>query len=652
MNFVQEHLVGRADFRAFYEGEGVRFRGRGEAFCPFHEDHTPSLSIDEKTGLFNCHAGGCGERGDPVNFLERKRGISASEAIAELRRRYNVDSPSRAANSPKVRRSLGTRAIEIRGVDGKVAAIHARTDFDDGTKTFSWAQPDGISGLNGKPLAELPLYRSEKIRGWQAGAPILVTEGEKAADALVAHEYRALGIVTGASGTPGVKALEPLRGHDVVLWPDNDDAGRDHMKRIAVLLKPIAKSVRILSWGKKPKDDAADFFARGGTEEQLDRMLAEAAEDGGNVNDVPKGWRTPAEVLEALPAPKFRFKTRIPSLNKAGREGLPTGIVVVLAGWPDAGKTGLGTEIVVDIAIDYDVVAVLFTPDGGQEATAIRCGGLVGLDQDKLEARDPDERAALASKLRDRRIFIVDDSQEGMVFERIVSDAEKFRPDLPHIYLLDSAQECLATEKADELDERHRAIALMRVVYRTVEANPIPSLAIVTSQVSGQAFAPGRRSDRTAPIGAPAESKKISFLSHLIVSLEGDPGREPEFGRAAVVKSKLRGPKPSFTLKVDARTSRLEEIDAVNVADVKEQTKAQTAKTRVNRIADRIETLLLKSGPLMTGDIQERVTGDKSDIKSALDALEGDNRAVWEKAGKTGKGRLWRATGKSKGSDS
>jgi hypothetical protein len=343
-----------------------------------------------------------------------------------------------------------------------------------------------------------------------------------------------------------------------------------------------------------------------------------------------------------LPQPKFRFATGIPALDAASRGGFPTGTVVVFSGWPDAGKTGLGTQIVTDIALHYEVVAVLFTPDGGQESTAIRIGGLLGLDQDKLEARDPEEKAKLEEKLRDRRIFIIDDSLEGMALDRIVSDAEKFRPDLPHVYFLDSAQECLATEKADELDERHRVIALVRAVYSTVKANPIPSLAIVTSQVSGQAFAPGKRSDRTNPLGAPAESKKISYLSHLMVSLEGDPSQEPEFGRAKVVKSKLRGTKPSFRLQVDPKTSRLSEVDPATITRAKEEARAKAQEARLSAITDRICARLQKSGPLLTGEIQDRVIGDKGDIKKTLDALEAQGRVEWEPTGQTGRGRRWR----------
>lgn len=293
MNFVQEHLVGRVDFRVFYEGEGVRFRGR-EAFCLFHEDQTPSLSIDIKKGLFRCHAGGCGASGDPVSFLAKKLGVSGGQAIALLRERYGINGNSRTSESIRrqARRAHETKAIEIRSQDGELVAIHRRTDFDDGTKNLSWAQPDGTASLNGKPIAELPLYGSEKIANWHPEAPILIVEGEKAADALNAREFNALGTVTGAAGTPGVQAFGPLRDRDVVLWPDNDEPGREHMRRIGERLAGIAKSVRAISWGEKPKDDAHDFFERGGTDEQLDRMLAEATRQPG-VSEGPPPKKSP-----------------------------------------------------------------------------------------------------------------------------------------------------------------------------------------------------------------------------------------------------------------------------------------------------------------------------------------------------------------------
>lgn len=45
MNFVQEHLVGPVDFRAFYATEGIVVRGK-RGLCPFHDDKNPSFDVD------------------------------------------------------------------------------------------------------------------------------------------------------------------------------------------------------------------------------------------------------------------------------------------------------------------------------------------------------------------------------------------------------------------------------------------------------------------------------------------------------------------------------------------------------------------------------------------------------------------------------
>jgi KaiC/GvpD/RAD55 family RecA-like ATPase len=464
--------------------------------------------------------------------------------------------------------------------------------------------------------------------------------------------------VTGANGTPGDAALEVLRDRDVFLWPDFDEPGRKHMTRIAERIAGTARSVRVLTLGERPGDDAVDFFERGGTTERLDQLLSDSqqwvnpdgAEDSATsghhpdskATRIPTAFRRPAEILTAIPRPRCRFLVpAFPTITAATRGGFPTGIVVVIVGWPDAGKTGLGTQIVLHIAMHYECVAVIFAPDGGQEATAIRIGGLLGIDQDKLEAREAAAVAELDELLRERRIFIVDDTQEGMAYENVRSHAETIRPDLPHIYLVDSAQEALATEDSDELDERHRVIDLMRSAYRTAEANPIPSTVFVTSQSTGLAFTPAKKGDRTPRMGAPAESKKVSYLCHMMIALEGDPSREPDFGSATVVKSKLRGPKPTFGLRVDPATSRLTEIDPAVVEQVETDRKHRGLEARVARIADRIVALLAKAGPLLVQDIRERVSGDKSEIAMALDGLEAQGVAKWEAAGKTGRGRAW-----------
>lgn len=164
---------------------------------------------------------------------------------------------------------------QIRDDSGALVAIHCRTDGAAGKRMW-WELPDGTKDLGGLALAELPLYGSERI-GDHGSRLIVIAEGEKAADALRAAGIPALGTVTGAASCPGWAALAPLTGCRVVLWPDNDEVGRQHMQRLAATLANIAASVGMVEWPDAPEHgDAADFLAAGKTAEDA-RALLEGA---------------------------------------------------------------------------------------------------------------------------------------------------------------------------------------------------------------------------------------------------------------------------------------------------------------------------------------------------------------------------------------
>jgi hypothetical protein len=152
---------------------------------------------------------------------------------------------------------------EIRNRHGEVQALHIRIDEPGGKKKCLWKLP-GVDeyGLNGRQLATIPLYRTELLDDWPEDMPVVLTEGEKAADALAQLHPAVLGTVTGAGAAPGDEALEPLRGRRVVLWPDADEPGREHMRRIGKALQGIANEVRVYEPEGMPEGgDAADHPA-------------------------------------------------------------------------------------------------------------------------------------------------------------------------------------------------------------------------------------------------------------------------------------------------------------------------------------------------------------------------------------------------------
>ena len=64
---------------------GARWTG----LCPFHEERTPSFSVDAQEKLYHCF--GCGVGGDVIKFVEEKDGLGFAEAVELLADRYGVE---------------------------------------------------------------------------------------------------------------------------------------------------------------------------------------------------------------------------------------------------------------------------------------------------------------------------------------------------------------------------------------------------------------------------------------------------------------------------------------------------------------------------------------------------------------------------------
>lgn len=105
-----------------------------------------------------------------------------------------------------------------------------RRDHPDGTKDVPWPP-----GLDGHALADLVYVAGDALP--PAGASVIVTEGEKAADAAAETGAYAIGTVGGASSTPGPAVVALLTRYLPTLSPDADTPGRDHMGRLAGALE-------------------------------------------------------------------------------------------------------------------------------------------------------------------------------------------------------------------------------------------------------------------------------------------------------------------------------------------------------------------------------------------------------------------------------
>jgi DNA primase len=76
-------------------GTQVRLRRAGRNFvglCPFHDEKTPSFSVNAERGFFHCF--GCGAGGTVFDFVMRAEGLTFGEALQSLARRYGVTLPA------------------------------------------------------------------------------------------------------------------------------------------------------------------------------------------------------------------------------------------------------------------------------------------------------------------------------------------------------------------------------------------------------------------------------------------------------------------------------------------------------------------------------------------------------------------------------
>lgn len=73
-------------------GEHVPLKKAGriyKALCPFHNEKTPSFTVDPDRRTYKCF--GCGVGGDVFTFLEAKEGLTRAEALARLAERAGIE---------------------------------------------------------------------------------------------------------------------------------------------------------------------------------------------------------------------------------------------------------------------------------------------------------------------------------------------------------------------------------------------------------------------------------------------------------------------------------------------------------------------------------------------------------------------------------
>jgi len=228
------------------------------ARCPAHDDHTPSLSITPKGDavLLHCFA------------------KCSADAVMRALGGSTVDL---FVNRPSNGHAVPVDMYDY--VDAAGSLLSQKLRYHP--KRFVQRRPDpanpgqylsGPGCLQGvrKVLYNLPAV----VAATTAGTPIYVTEGEKDAKTLMALGFTATTNRDGA-GKWDASDSTPLAGADVIVLPDNDEAGQAHASSVAKHLQGHVKSLRVVQIPTAYKD-VTDWVEAGATKTDLDALVQAA----------------------------------------------------------------------------------------------------------------------------------------------------------------------------------------------------------------------------------------------------------------------------------------------------------------------------------------------------------------------------------------
>ena len=288
--------------------QGARYVG----LCPFHDERTPSFSVEPTEKLYHCF--GCGVGGDVIKFIEEKDGLNFAEAVELLADRYGVELEREQEDPRAEARRQHRRRLEQ--LLDRAAAFYGN---------YLWESKEAAKArdyLAGRGL------REEVLRDFGVGyAPSawdkLLVAGQRAGFSV--DELRGVGLVQ-----RGQRGGEYDRFRERIMFPIRDRRGR--------VLGFGGRAMRSDQGAKYVNTAETDFFHKSQILYGVDRAKAAIAKAGRAV--VVEGY------------------TDVIALHQAGIEEAVGVMGTAITGEQVAALSGMVEEVV--LALDAD--------SAGQEA--------------------------------------------------------------------------------------------------------------------------------------------------------------------------------------------------------------------------------------------------------------------------------------------
>lgn len=330
----------KEDLKNFFQGKydifyskylpTVKKIGRTEykAICPFHDDKEPSFNFNSDTGEYFCH--GCGKKGHIVHFYAKLNSLDTKHDYPKI-----LSAIAKDFNIPieETKRQL-VKTYDYVDLEGKLIFQVCRYE----PKSFSQRRMND----NGKWIYNLDgiqrvLYRLPEI---VKADEVIIVEGEKDSDSLAVIGFCGTTCPQGA-GKWRPEYSDSLKDKNIVLCPDNDNVGREHMTRVGASLKGIAAGLKWLELPDLPsKGDITDWLKQFQTKEEAAEKLSiliEAAPE----YEAPVRHTLEDAIVESSEYLCLALPPKLKILDIISEQE-----IILASGWRGVGKSWFGLSLV------------------------------------------------------------------------------------------------------------------------------------------------------------------------------------------------------------------------------------------------------------------------------------------------------------------
>jgi DNA primase len=146
-------------------GRKVRLAKKGREYsglCPFHNEKSPSFTVNEEKGFFHCF--GCGAHGDVIGFVMQSQNLGFLEAVEALAGEAGLEVP-RA--TPQERERVVKQKTLVEVMEAAAGFFQAQLDGNAGTAARAYLEQRGLD------RAAIERFRLGYAPGFSGGQGLL-----------------------------------------------------------------------------------------------------------------------------------------------------------------------------------------------------------------------------------------------------------------------------------------------------------------------------------------------------------------------------------------------------------------------------------------------------------------------------------------------